>query len=475
MFCDVEKKKRENFYSLKNEEKEKMKMILFQRVSRVCYRLPKFLSFTVHLTSHKRIRMMSNSSSIQSAVTMEKLLQTNIISVTLKFGFQQKSFKYSINEGSSSIVERIHLDAENWLRTVASNSNRTYSVADRYTLYLFRIPANDLTMVPIAQLSDIEQNCLIELVVVPVEINQNPHALYRFQVSTSINCSKCSRLILGNSRQAFRCRTCRMTYHKDCAPFLLEDCSAPTDPPQSTIKSSEPIFVSPIVSAPVASSISTSDSINNNNTVVPIYSISTHSSRPNEQENQAVGVVINDGIFPACLRGSLIYRRYLFLLTSTTLKLTSNLLSDQRQHQKRSPADIETVLQLAEIVDLILTHFIEDRDHIFEIHFQGDFVLCVGKKSDPDDLQMQTAQFYSSIRDQWEALLNTSTTTQSSSSTPTTINNKGESRLIRKKSVYRRPPCGSDNEDQDLHEIYAFTGEKIGEGFICFHQAIDRR
>src|SRR5689334_13909184 len=111
---------------------------------------------------------------IQSASLLEKLLRADVISVTLKFGFQQKSFKYSINDVSSSIIEKLYRDAENWIRSIAINS-KNLSLIERYTLYLFRIPTTDLTMVPIAQLSDIEQNSLIELVVVPVEINQNPH------------------------------------------------------------------------------------------------------------------------------------------------------------------------------------------------------------------------------------------------------------------------------------------------------------
>jgi hypothetical protein len=135
--------------------------------------------------------------------------------------------------------------------------------------------------------------------------------------------------------------------------------------------------------------------------------------------------------------------------------------------QIRSTTDIDTVFPLVEITNLILTHFMDDRDHIFEIHFQGKCILCVGKKSDSDDLQMQTAQFYSSIRDQWEANVSpsqaqTSTTTTAGVTSETSSKPTGEIR--RKRSIYRRPPCGRDNEDKDLHELYAFTGEKIGEG-----------
>lgn len=408
------------------------------------------------------IPITTPSSSVQSATGIEKLLRTDAISVTLKFGFQQKLYKYPINDASSSIIEKIYRDAENWIRSIAGN-NKNILLTERYTLYLFRIPTTDLTMVPIAQLSDIEQNCLIELVVVPVEMNQNPHALYRCQLNVPTNCSKCSRLITGFYRQGFRCRKCRMTYHKDCAAFLLDDCtiSLPVDPPSPTRKSTIS-FVNPFVSAPMNSNLSS------DNTNVPIYSPSSNTSKENEQSAGAT-TIIDEGIFPACINGTDIYRRYLFRLTQNTLKLTTNLSTLSSPQQIRPSTDVDTIFPLVEITNLVLTHFIDERDYIFEIHFQGKFILCVGKKSDSDDLQMQTAQFYSSIRDQWEAnaspaqcqptILNSTNTPSTTSSTT-----KPTGDLRRKRSIYRRPPQGRDNEDKDLHELYVFTGEKIGEG-----------
>jgi hypothetical protein len=416
----------------------------------------------------------SSPSPVQSATALEKLLRTDVISVTLKFGFQQKPFRYPINDVSSTIIEKIYRDAESWVRSIAVSS-KNLPLMERYTLYLFRIPTTDLTMVPIAQLSDIEQNSLIELVVIPVEINQNPHALFRCQLNVPTNCSKCSRLITGIYRQGFRCRKCRMTYHKDCAPFLLDDCATPIDPPSPTRKSATPAsqpsqisFVNPFDSAPVSSTKST---IAPGNTTVPIYSPSSNTSKETEQSVVAT-TIIDEGIFPACIGGTDIYRRYLFHLTPNTLQLTTNLSAiSSSQQQKRQATDIDTVFPILEITNLVLTHFVDDRDHIFEIHFQGKFILCVGKKSDSDDLQMQTAQFYSSIRDQWESLANgPSSQTQTSNSIATVvtpaspISTKPTNGLTRTPSSFRRPPAGRDNEDKDLHELYTFTGEKIGEG-----------
>jgi hypothetical protein len=251
-----------------------------------------------------------------------------------------------------------------------------------------------------------------------------------------------------------------MSYHKDCAPFLLDDCSVsiPADPPSPTRKSTVS-FVNPFVSPPVNAHLTT------DNTTVPIYSPSSNTSKENEQSAKTT-TIIDEGIFPACINGTDIYRRYLFRLTPNSLKLTTNLSAILSPQQTRPSNDIDTVFPLAEINDLILTHFMDDRDHIFQIHFQGKFILCVGKKSDSDDLQMQTAQFYSSIRDQWEAnaspLQSQIPTTTNVNATPPTTQSTGN--LRRKRSIYRRPPFGRDNEDKDLHELYAFTGEKIGEG-----------
>jgi len=258
-----------------------------------------------------------------------------------------------------------------------------------------------------------------------------------------------------------------MTYHKDCAPFLLDDCSVsiPVDPPSPTRKSTLS-FVNPFVSAP------SNTQLTSNNTTVPIYSPSSNTAKENEKSVEA-STIIDEGIFPACMHGTDIYRRYLFRLSPNTLKLTTNLsaISSPQRQQTRQINDIDTVFPLAEINNLILTHFMDDHDYIFEIHFQGKFILCVGKKSDSDDLQMQTAQFYSSIRDQWEAnalpsqsqtTITTTPATPTPATPPTTTKSTGD--LRRKRSIYRRPPQGRDNEDKDLHELYEFTGEKIGEG-----------
>ncbi|CAF1273320.1 unnamed protein product [Rotaria sp. Silwood1] len=409
------------------------------------------------------------SSSVQSAALLEKLLRTDVISVTLKFGFQQKPFKYPLKDASSSIIEKIYRDAETWLRSIAINS-KTLLTTERYTIYLFRIPTTDLTMVPIVQLSDIEQNSSIELVIVPVEVNLNPHALYRCQLNVPTNCSKCSRLITGIYRQGFRCRKCRMTYHKDCAPFSLDDCSVPIDPPSQT-PTSQPQQVTFVYPFDFASTLSINLAAKSDNTSVPIYSPSSNTAKENEKSVVAT-TIIDEGIFPACIGGTYIYRRYLFRLTPNTLKLTTNLspISSLRQ-QTRQLTDVDIVFPLTDINDLVLTHFKEERDYIFEICFQGKFVLCVGKKSDADDLQMQTAQFYSSIRDQWEALANgSSSQSQLSTSISTTqispliVDKEKPSDLKRKPSFFRRPPCGTGNEDKDLHDLYTFTGEKIGEG-----------
>jgi hypothetical protein len=117
-----------------------------------------------------------------------KTLSADTISGTLKFGFLQTQWKYSIADASNSIVDRLYHDAEKWMREIANN-NRNAQIVGRYTIYLFRISATEFSMVPITQPSDIEQNSLIEIVLVPVETNQQSHSLYRCQLNVPTNCS----------------------------------------------------------------------------------------------------------------------------------------------------------------------------------------------------------------------------------------------------------------------------------------------
>ena len=139
---------------------------------------------------------------------------------------------------------------------------------------------------------------------------------------------------------------------------------------------------------------------------VPIYSISNTTTRESAQDI-APNTIIEKGIFPACIRGAHFHRRYLFRLTINTLSMTTNLSpSSVAQDYLSQSGDTETAISLIDIDDIVLTHFMDDRDDIFEIHLRGKTVISVGKKTDSDELQMETAQFYSSVRDQRETLIN---------------------------------------------------------------------
>jgi hypothetical protein len=413
-----------------------------------------------------------------------KTLSADTISGTLKFGFLQTQWKYSIADASNSIVDRLYHDAEKWMREIANN-NRNAQIVGRYTIYLFRISATEFSMVPITQPSDIEQNSLIEIVLVPVETNQQSHSLYRCQLNVPTNCSKCTKFIAGVYRQAYRCRQCRGTYHKNCVPYLADDCQ--TQPAgdttsarrSSSSSSGQLTFINPFH----GDSTSSIDKITASGTTsVPIYSMSSSTSRENA-EIIAPDKIIEKGIFPACVRGSHFRRRYLFRLTTNNLSMTSNL-SNMSQAYVSQTGDAETVFPLTDIVNLVLTHINHDRDDVFEIHLQDKTVLSVGKKSDPHELQMETAQFYSTIRDQRESRINAgppsttsiSTTTPpaaaAASNTSPVTGPTGASKtkadnlkpLARKGSIFSLTPLGKDNEQKDLHDLYAFTGEKIGEG-----------
>lgn len=415
-----------------------------------------------------------------------KSLSTDSISVTLKFGFQQTRLEYKIADTSNTIVSQLYYDAEHWLYELARNL-RVGRLNDCYTMHLFRIPSTEVTLVPVLQPSDIEQNSIIEIVLVPVEINQNPHSLYQCQLNLPTNCSKCTRFITGLYKQGFRCRKCRMTYHKDCAPLLLDDCPVQRDAETSGGRKHSASTASQLmIINPFAADITPySDRTNGSQTLyIPVYSTSRTTTNENA-EAITPNTIIEKGIFPACIHGSLFYRRYLFRLTTNVLSVTTNL--SQASHAQTHLSQLgegETVFPLMDIEDLVFTQNMDDRDSVFEIHLRNKTVINVGKKTDPEISQIDAAQFCFTVRDQQQTLINantapatppaTSSSSHSSSqsdrtttttSTITEVPVKEDSKVLaRKKSTFKISPVEKDGEHKDLYQLYEFTGEKIGEG-----------
>ncbi|CAF3444975.1 unnamed protein product [Rotaria socialis] len=407
------------------------------------------------------------------SVTTYPSFRADKISVILKFGFQQRRIEYPINDVCNSIIKRLYEDAESWLRILATSYKNEYFTGS-FTIYLFRILVTEFTMVPVMQPSDIEQNSIIEIVLAPAETSRNAHDLYRSQLNKPTNCSKCSRFIVGLYKQGFRCRKCRMTFHQDCASFLLDDCPVQTnfDIPQRERKPSS--SVSPLRFRYPSVIDSGCKQANEPIEAVPIFRLSiggpldiARSTLPN--------AIIDKGIFPACIRGTHFCQRYLFCLTTNVLSISPNLSADNVSKQELSSAgDADTVLQLVDISNLVLTHLMPDRDDVFEIHLQNNMVLSVGKRTDTDGLQMETAQFYSSIRYTRETLITTtaslSPSVESASVAPSAtevVSNKKPDTLpllSERKSIYAKTPFGEGNEGKDLHEFYRLTNEKLGEG-----------
>lgn len=409
------------------------------------------------------------------SVSLGKSFRAETITVTLKFGFQQNQVKYSTKDVYNSIIERLYEDAEKWLRSIASNSKHGICTGN-FTIYLFRILATEFTMIPVTQPSDIEQDSLIEIVLVPIETSPNAHHLYRSQLNIPTNCSRCSRFIAGLYKQGFRCRKCRMTFHQDCALFLPDDCtvlSNATTPPASLIKTFK--LFHPFTNDLGCPSDRT---LVPSTKAVPIFRLSKGGSIENAR-SILPNAIIDRGIFPACMRGAHFTQRYLFLLTTNLLCISPNLSTSNVSKQELAPTtDADTIILLTDIVDLVLTHAMPDRDDVFEIHLPNKHILSVGKRTDSDGLQMETAQFYSTIRYTRETLTSAGPPTSSSSSsnvesatapTPgtevvTKRKNEPLPALCGTKSVFRVPPAGEDNQDKDLHELYILTNEKLGEG-----------
>lgn len=334
------------------------------------------------------------------------------ISVTLKFGFQQKRVEYTVKNVYNSIIEQLYRDAEEWLRELA-NGNKNGSTVGRFTIYLFRIPSTEFSMAPIILPSDIEQNSLIEIVLVPVELSPTSHSLYRCQLSVPTNCSQCSRFIPGLYKQGFRCRKCKKIYHTHCSPFQIDDCPvASVGDSTPTHKKVVPNLSTLVLMRPFVNSDAEKLAVPQS-TIVPFYRISMGPLAEQVTTNLPDKIVAK-GIFPACMRGANFYRRFLFCLTTDKLSTSTNLSATNVLQVRLSQiTDVESSFALSDIEDLILTHMKADHDDVFEIYLRNKTVISVGKKTDSHDLQMDTAQFYSSVRDQRESLINSTTAASS--------------------------------------------------------------
>ena len=386
--------------------------------------------------------------------------EIDVITVTLKHGFQQKRMEYPLTDPAATLPQRIYRDAERWIREIVA-AQRTPPIFGSFRLNLFRIPSTEFSLVPITRTIDIEPNAVIEIVLIPLENSRNQHTLVRCQFTTPTNCARCSRLITGLYKQGYRCRHCRQTFHKECSSSLADDCCVPNNAEGATKPGSASSRVNIINPIPIQPQ-----------TATPV-SQPQPQSLPRPAAPKPPTTIIEKGIFPACRRGDHIYRRYAFFLTKDALSMTNDLSSlNSPQPLQSNPTD--TTLLLVDITDLILTHFMDDRDDIFEIHLQNRTVLSVGKKSDSDALQMETAQFYSYIRDQWETLINATPVPSPSASSkasmtfpsPQEVSPVVELRmpLGKKSSIYRLTPDDEDNREGDLHELYSISHEKIGEG-----------
>lgn len=386
------------------------------------------------------------------ATGLWEALSSETISGTFKFGFLQTSWTFSIADAPNSILDRLYNRAEEWLRETAS-THRSPPIVGRYAIYFYRIPAIEFDLVPIRQASDVEQNCVIEIVLTPVQTNHHTHSLIHCQLNMFTNCSRCTGFIAGLRKLGFRCKKCHLTFHKDCVPLLADDCPVPTiqtsTSPGATRPKESLTFIYPLLGDPSPSPHP------------PLMLSSGIGSGESASIDVGMLKIIDKGIFPACARGLQFSRRYLFRLTTHYLNITSDISaasvaqSDIHQSHITRPNAGEMIIPLTDIVSLVLTHLGPGHDDVFEIHLQKKTILSVGKKTDPEELQMQTAQFYSAIRDQWESLINAAPTTETATTPKSKADKLPELKPV--PSIFRISAA-------DLHDLYTYTGVKIGEG-----------
>ncbi|UJR08347.1 hypothetical protein I4U23_012618 [Adineta vaga] len=390
-------------------------------------------------------------------LTAIESLRAQTIQITLKFVLTEIDCEYSCTDASNSIIEQLYADAEKFTLDIINNLQNGKQTG-RYVINLYRISSSDSQMVPIVQSTDVEHNSIMEILLVPVKNDENPHCLYECKLNKPTHCSKCTRFIGSFHQHGFRCRKCRMAYHKECAPFLEDNCPIEPNETQNGKASSKSMPSLMIINPFPSNSVSTPTPT----PPTPVLPVSNELSPVEIHAN----TIIDKGIFPARIGDGSFYGRYLFRLSPTTLNISTNLSpKNVSQTELSTSINDDMSFSLADIQDLILTHFIDGRDSIFEIHLRNGNVINVGKKTDPDQLQMNTAQFYSSIRDQRETLANA---TPSASSSPLVANVITSTTSPKPISNHPRKLRGLKSivvlGDAELHDRYAFTGEKLGEG-----------
>ncbi|CAF1034693.1 unnamed protein product [Adineta ricciae] len=394
-------------------------------------------------------------SSQQQRVSVYTSLSARTIQATLKYGLHQSDREYSGTNPANPIIEQIYADAEKWIPEILSSAKNS-KPNGRFVLNLYRISSSDFEITPIRCSSDVEQNSLIEIILVPVESDERPHCLYECQFHVPTFCAKCTRFIAGLYKQGYRCSKCRLAFHKDCAPFLEDDCPVDENRNQNS-RAAKAVPVLLIINPFPRNSVSEDTPKSARNLIPSVKEASAEISSD---------TIIDKGIFPACIRNTNNYRRYLFRLTPSTVSLSTNLSTKHVVGGKTDTNKNDLVFSLVEIQDLILTDRMPHSDSIFEIHIRNKFILSVGKKSDSDGLQMETAQFYMSIRDQWEASINSSPASSAAStptnhSTPRTTSPKSDVDRPRKLQVTK---SNFRLGEAELHDRYILTGEKIGQG-----------
>ena len=373
-----------------------------------------------------------------------ELMNNDSVNVIVKFGFNQNRLELRINNDFTNFVGQIYRTSEKWILDMMSTW-KDPSFVGLYQMHLFlhRNVSNELRLVPLDQLNTIQQNSLIEVCLIPMETNPSPHALRTCRDCQRGYCAQCFHSISTNF---YKCASCSKMFHKHCLLSVFDGCLSRT----SEMKTSPPSYLE--INHPYKNRVVNQPEPRPSPLILP------------PKEIDPTFTIIAKGVFLTINGGERICHRRAFFLTKDRLLVTSNVAS---VIDKKLPTQIanDIDIPLLKIRDIKLTHFDQTRDDIFEIQCNNGLVLSIGKKYENDSFQMEAAQFYSWILDQWQSSLN-ATPLPTSSTTPKDSNTTVSTHtpLAKRKSSFRITPKHIDDESQDLYELYALTGETIGEG-----------
>ncbi|CAF0793955.1 unnamed protein product [Didymodactylos carnosus] len=363
----------------------------------------------------------------------EATIRLKTLRLTLKFNYFDRSRQYDISSynNQNQLFHRIRADCEQFVRDISTKCLKNpRENLDNYQLYLYCIHEQIPHLTLIQTCSDIENNCTIEIVLIRIKNKIATNSLQECSLTIPQHCSRCGKSMVGDALlHAVVCRSCDQLFHGSCAPYFTHYCVPGEAVPQ-------PKQTKAITRTSLKQTGSSESSI--------------------------------DAQIPFFIKNENIYRRAHMKLTTSSLHIETG----SKQYFS---------LPLENVQNVYIVHQINNfTKHRFEV-VCSNLLICIGKRSESDDARLITDQFCSTLILKWDTVLanikqrkkNLRIATKRPEiayTNPPTHSLRPSERHV---SLYKFPP--EECNQQDMHDIYEFTNEPIGQGSFGFVVGAMRR